>query len=208
MSKMTLWGFSGSTYVRTVRMVLAEKDFTDYEQVPVNVLKGEPREAEHRTRHPFGKVPVLDVDGFRIIETAAITRHLNTVLPGPSLIPAVPKDQARMDMAVSVIDSYGHGPLLGVAGYDLFPDFIGGQNAAALAAARQNSRLVPGELARIKGESPHLSGSEVSIADLYLAPILAYVVRTPHKEEILALPGAGDWWSRITAPASFQSTVP
>jgi glutathione S-transferase len=37
MSKMTLWGFDGSTYVRTVKMLLAEKKFTDFEQVPLNV---------------------------------------------------------------------------------------------------------------------------------------------------------------------------
>ena len=40
MSKMKLWGFDGSTYVRTVKMVLAEKQFTDFEQVQVNVLAG------------------------------------------------------------------------------------------------------------------------------------------------------------------------
>ena len=39
MSKMKLWGFDGSTYVRTVKMVLAEKGFTDFEQVQVNVPK-------------------------------------------------------------------------------------------------------------------------------------------------------------------------
>ena len=43
MSDMTLWGFDGSTYVRTVKMVLAEKGETDFKQVPLNVLKGEPK---------------------------------------------------------------------------------------------------------------------------------------------------------------------
>ena len=33
MSNITVWGFSGSTYVRTVRMLLAEKGVTDYKQV-------------------------------------------------------------------------------------------------------------------------------------------------------------------------------
>lgn len=55
-AKITVWGFSGSTYVRTVRMLLAEKGVSDYEQVPVDVLKGEPKSEEHLTRHPFGKV--------------------------------------------------------------------------------------------------------------------------------------------------------
>ena len=47
MSEMILWGFDGSTYVRTVKMVLAEKGVTDFKQVPLNVLKGEPKTPEH-----------------------------------------------------------------------------------------------------------------------------------------------------------------
>jgi glutathione S-transferase len=58
-------------------MLLAEKGFTAFEQVPVNVLKGEPNSPEHLKRHPFGKVPVLDWDGLSILETTAITRFLN-----------------------------------------------------------------------------------------------------------------------------------
>ena len=76
MTGIVLYGFDGSTYVRTVRMLLAEKG-AHYEQVPVNVLRGEPRQPEHMARHPFGKVPVLDHDGFRIIETA-LSRYILT----------------------------------------------------------------------------------------------------------------------------------
>jgi hypothetical protein len=130
MAKIILYGFDGSTYVRTVRMLLAEKGAA-YEQVPVHVLKGEPREPEHLARHPFGKVPVLDYDDFRIIETSAIGPYLDEVLPGPSFTPDTPKDRARMHMAMGIIDSYGYGALIGVAGYHLFPDFVGGPNEAA-----------------------------------------------------------------------------
>ena len=42
MSEITLWGFDGSTYVRTIKMLLAEKGVTQFKQVPLNVLKGEP----------------------------------------------------------------------------------------------------------------------------------------------------------------------
>jgi glutathione S-transferase len=76
MTGMVLYGFDGSTYVRTVRMLLAEKN-ANYKQVPVNVLKGEPRQPEHMARHPFGRVPVFDHDGFRIIETGAIASYLD-----------------------------------------------------------------------------------------------------------------------------------
>ena len=70
---VTLYGFDGSTYVRTLRVVLAKKGIA-YDQVPVNVLTGEQRSPEHLARHPFGKVPVLDIDGMRLRETDAICR--------------------------------------------------------------------------------------------------------------------------------------
>ena len=104
--KPILYGFDGSTYVRTVRMVLMEKG-VEYEQVPVNVLAGEPRQPEHLARHPFGKVPVLDIDGVRIRETDAICRYLDETLSGPSSVADTPKDRARMNEAISHINSYG-----------------------------------------------------------------------------------------------------
>jgi len=129
MSEITLWGFDGSTYVRTIKMLLAEKGVTQFKQVPLNVLEGEPKNPEHLERHPFGKVPVVDHDGMRILETTAIARYLNDVLPGKSLIPATAKDRARMDMIVGIVDSYGYGALIGgVAAFHLFPDFVGGKN--------------------------------------------------------------------------------
>ena len=107
------------------------------------MLEGDPKKPEHLERHPFGKVPVLDHDGTRILETAAIARYLNDVLPGKSLIPATPQDRARMDMIVGIIDSYGYGALIGgVAAYHLFPDFVGGKNDAARQSGVEDGRKV------------------------------------------------------------------
>jgi glutathione S-transferase len=208
-AKITLWGFNGSTYVRTVRMLLAEKGVTDYEQVPVDVLKGEPRHEEHLTRHPFGKVPVVEVDGLRIIETSAICRYLDDILPGRKLTPADPKDRARMDMVTGIIDSYGYGPMIGgVAAYHLFPDFVGGKNEAAHRDGLAKTRRVLSHIMHIKGASPFLAGADVSIADLYLAPPFAYLALTPHLDEFLAMDGVSAWWQRISTRDSFVSTQP
>lgn len=208
MSKMTLWGFDGSTYVRTAKMVLAEKGFTDFEQVQVNVLAGEPKEPEHVARHPFGKVPVLDHDGLRILETSAIARYLNDVLPGKSLVPAAPKDRARMDMLVGIVDSYGYGALLGgVAAYHLFPDFVGGKNESMLKGGIETGRKVIECAMKTKGDSPFIAG-ELSLADLHLAPILAYVAMTPDADKLFGVDGFATWWARVQALKSFQDTAP
>ena len=140
MSDIVLWGFDGSTYVRTVKMVLAKKGVAEYKQVPLNVLKGDPKTPEHRERHPFGKVPVLDHDGARILETTAIARYLNDVLPGKSLIPSTPKDRARMDMVIGLINSYGYGALIGgVAAYHLFPVSSAGRTTQCEKNGLENS---------------------------------------------------------------------
>ena len=208
MSKMTLWGFDGSTYVRTVKMLLAEKQCTDFEQVAVNVLNGEPKQAEHLARHPFGKVPVLDHDGMRILETAAIVRYLNDVLPGKSFIPATPKDRARMDMTIGLVDSYGYGALVGgIAAYHLFPDFVGGKNDAMRQSGIENARRVIELIMKTKGSSDFIAG-ELSLADLFLAPIVFYVSLTPDKDAVFDVPGFSEWWARIQALPSFKQTPP
>lgn len=208
MSAMTLWGFNGSTYVRTLKMLLAEKQFSDFKQVPVNVLTGEPRQAEHLARHPFGKVPVLEHDGLYIVETAAIARYLNDVLPGPSLIPATPQARARMDMVIGLVDSYGYGALVaGIAAYHLFPDFVGGKNEAMRQSGIDNGRKVIELAMKARGSEPFIAG-ELSLADLFLAPIVFYVSLTPDMAGLLAIDGFPAWWERIQALESFKSTPP
>jgi glutathione S-transferase len=208
MSDMTLWGFDASTYVRTVKMVLAEKGFTAFKQVPLNVLQGEPKTPEHLERHPFGKVPVLDHDGIRILETSAISRYLNDVLPGKSLTPSTPKDRARMDMIVGIIDSYGYGALLGgVSAYHLFPDFVGGKNETMRKGGVENGRKTIDLAMKAKGDSPFIAG-DLSLADLYLAPIVFYVSLTPDKDAVFDVDGFADWWSRMQALPSFTQTQP
>ncbi len=208
MSDMILWGFDGSTYVRTIKMLLAEKNFTQFEQVPLNVLEGEPKSPEHLQRHPFGKVPVLDHEGLRILETTAIARYLNDVLPGKSLIPDSPKDRARMDMIVGLLDSYGYGALVGgVAAYHLFPDFVGGKNDAMRQAGIENGRKVIALAMQTKGASPFIAG-DLSIADLFLAPIVFYVSLTPDKDAALGVDGFADWWAKVQELESFKKTPP
>lgn len=206
---MVLWGFDGSTYVRTVKMVLAEKKFTAFKQEQLNVLAGDPKKPDHLKRHPFGKVPVLDYKGHRILETTSIARYLNDVLPGASLVPSTPENRARMDTTIGLIDSYAYGALLGgVCAYHLFPDFVGGKNDAARKSGLEGGKTALELIMGLKGSSKWIAGDSLSLADLYLAPIAFYLSLTPDKDTLFAVKGFNDWWNEMQKLPSYTSTIP
>lgn len=204
---IVLYGFDGSTYVRTVRMLLAEKG-AEYHQVPVNVLAGETLQTEHLERHPFGKVPVLDHDGMRILETTAITCYLNDVLDGQSFIPANAKDRARMDVAIGLFNAYGYGSLIGVAGYHLFPEFIGSPDATFLQTSIEQARKVLTEIMKIRGDSEWIAGDKPTLADFFLAPACFYVSLVDDAAKVFDVDDFQPWWDKIQQLQSYRSTAP
>ncbi len=205
--KLTVYGFDESTYVRTVRMVLAEKG-AEYDLVPVDLMTGENKQPEHMARHPFAKIPVVEHGGKRLYETGAITRYLNDVLPGKSLVPDNAMGRARMDMAIGIHDSYGYGALIGLAAQHLFPEFVGGKNEEMRVDCLEKSRLVLTEIMKLRGDSPWIAGAQPSLADYLLAPVCCYVDMTEDKGAAFDVPGFADWWARVQGLDAYTSTVP
>src|SRR5262249_20785372 len=103
MSEFVIHSLPGSPFGRAVLVTLEEKN-TPYRfsMVPPGTWRSEP----HISRHPFGRVPVLEHAGFMLYETQAIVRYLDRVLPAPPLTPADPRAAARMDQAMNVNDWY------------------------------------------------------------------------------------------------------
>ena len=93
----------GSPFARAVFATLEEKS-APYRVLPIapGGVKSEP----HISRHPFGRMPVLEHDGFALYETQAILRYLDRILPAPALSPADPKAAARMDQVMNISDWY------------------------------------------------------------------------------------------------------
>ncbi len=205
--KLTVYGFDESTYVRTVRMILAAKN-AEYDLVPVDIMVGENKQPEHLARHPFAKIPVVDHGDLRLIETGAITRYLNDVLPGKSLVPGDARDRARMDMAICIHDSYGYGALIGLAAQHLFPEFVGGKNEEMRVDCLEKSRLVLTEIMKLRGDDPWIAGAEPSLADYLVAPVCCYVDMTEDAGAAFDVPGFADWWARVQGLDVYTSTAP
>lgn len=60
-----VYGAQRSTCTQRVLTALHEKG-VEYELVPVDFSKGEHKGEAHLKKQPFGKVPVLDDDGFLV----------------------------------------------------------------------------------------------------------------------------------------------
>jgi glutathione S-transferase len=210
MSRPTIYGPSYSTYVRTARLALEEKG-APYELVDVAMLAGAHQEADHRKRHPFGRLPAFAHDGLSLYETGAITRYVDRALPGPSLQPSDPKALARTDQVMSIVDAYAYGCMIGqLAWQRLVVPLQGGEpDETIVAASLPRAELCLSEFARLLDGLPWFGGSAISLADLHLAPIMAYVSSTPEGADLLAAqPRLNAWWGRMSGRPSMVKTAP
>jgi glutathione S-transferase len=88
---LKVYGASHSTCTRRVLTVLAEKN-VNYELISINLAKSEQSSLEFRKKQPFGKVPVLDDDGFLVYESRAICKYIARKFAGQGTRGLVPEE--------------------------------------------------------------------------------------------------------------------
>lgn len=86
---LKIHGAKGSTCTQRVLTVLYEKN-VPFELVAINFSAGDHKSEKHIKIHPFGKVPVLDDDGFILFESRAIAKYIAAKYSdqGTPLLPA------------------------------------------------------------------------------------------------------------------------
>ena len=92
-----------STYTRRVLIALAEKRI-EHELVLVDMAARKHREPAHLALNPYGRVPVLEEDGFVLYESGAILNYLEATHPEPALVPADARGRALVDMHMKLCD--------------------------------------------------------------------------------------------------------
>ena len=208
MSDFVIHSIPGSPFGRAVLATLEEKGARyRFAAVHPGTLKAEP----HLSRHPFGKVPVLEHGDFKLYETQAILRYLDRVLPSPALTPADARSAALMDQAMGVNDWY---LFQGVANIIAFQRVVGPiimgltPDEAAIAEAMPRAQAVFAELERMISNQPYFAGEAVSLADLLLAPQLDFFVGTPEWDVLTsARPNLVAWLERMNARESLKKTT-
>jgi glutathione S-transferase len=208
MSSFVVHSIPGSPFGRAVLATLVEKKMAfRFVAVEARSIKSEP----YLSLHPFGRVPVLEHDGFRLYETQAILRYVDRVLPNPALTPIDPRSAARMDQILGICDWYLHQGVNNIIGFQRIvrPRLLGLPcDEAAVAEAMPRAHVVFSELSRLLGTNPYLAGTHVSLADIVVASQMDFIAQTPEWAPLTASrPNLSGWLSRMNSRQSFAATT-
>jgi len=207
MSGMIVHGIPGSPYVRAALLTLEEKGAA-YELAAMapGTLKQQP----HLSRHPFGRIPAFEHDGWMLYETRAIMRYVDAVVPGPRLQPEEPRAAARMDQLMNITDWYLMPQVSATITFNrvVAPRFNRRVNEDAVVKAIPNAQICIAEIARLLDGYPWMAGEAISLADLLLAPHLSMFAQAPEGAAILREhENLSGWLVRIEARPSMRATT-
>ncbi|HUZ12061.1 MAG TPA: glutathione S-transferase family protein [Caulobacteraceae bacterium] len=197
----------GSPYGRAALIACKEKG-APHRLAPL--APGASKQPQHLARHPFGKMPAIEHDGFALYETQAIERYIDQAFPGPALTPADAKAAARMNQVIGVIDCYFFQPNAGIGlvfNRVVAPKLGLPVNEAAVQAAIPGARQCMSVLAGLIGEGPYVAGEAFSLADIHAGAQLDMFCECAEGEEMLRGTPIAPWLERLRARPSFAQTT-
>lgn len=191
MTTVEIFGFSPSTYTRTARMTCIEKGVT-HVLSPLAF-----REESHRLLHPFLKMPALRHGDRTLFETLAICDYIDSAFDGPALKPSDAWQRASMFGWITAQVDYLYPAVVHPLLADAPP------SADQLASARERLQVFEGAL----NNAAFLAGDELSLADLFLAPMIEFAQRLEQGQTLLdGMPGLAAWRARMSKRPSHEET--
>ena len=209
MTTVRLYGPAWSAYTRTARLTLLEKDVA-HDLIDVDFSSGQ-MPAEQWSRHPFGKVPAFEHNGFALYETSAICRYIDVAFDGPSLQPSSAQGQGRMAQVIALLDNHLSDAIrLGFVNEKLIKPMEGGVVDIARANAA-HSLIADGfaALAKCIRDSGYMIDEYVTLADLHAAPLFDYLSLTQGGDDLIASQAKlFNWWSIMKCRPHVVATSP
>jgi glutathione S-transferase len=204
--EFVVFGVPGSPYVRAVLLGLLEKGLP----WRLSAMKpGEARTPSYLERHPFGRVPLVEHDGFTLYETQAILRYIDAVAPEPPLQPADARDAARMNQMIGIVDWYFFPKVSATIAFNRIVAPMMGMacDEVVIANAIPEARLCFRAIDALLGDKAYLACDQLTIADLMLAPQMDFQVMTPEGRALLEPhPRLAAWIERMNARDSMRQT--
>lgn len=190
MTNVEIFGFAPSTYTRTALLIAAEKN------VPHTLSPLEFGADSHRALHPFAKMPALKHGDVQLFETAAIAVYLDENFGGSSLQPKATVDRARMWQLISSAIDYFYAPLVS--------DWLGLENGETPADLTARDRVLD-LLETAIGGGDYLVGDGLSLADLFVAPMVRFHADAAGEAVLAARPNLERWLRKLGQRASFAT---
>lgn len=194
-----VYGHPMSTCTRKVLTTLVEHGIP-HELTLVDLMTGAHKQPEHVARHPFGQVPTIDDDGYKLYESRAICRYLDEKAGG-KLIPKDLKAKGLMEQWISVETSNFTPHVMKFVFHHIFQRK---QEESVLAEAGAKVKEALTVFDKHLASNDYFAGSEFSIADISFMPYFDYAMMTPAKDLIGAHPNVAKWWGRVSARDSWK----
>ena len=199
---LKLFGNPVSTCTRKVLATLNETK-TPFDFVVIDFAKGEHKQPAHLARQPFGQVPALDDDGFKMYEARAMARYIDAKAGGP-LTPKDLQGRARMEQWISVETENFSSHAMKFIYHSVFKRE---QPPEVLTKAGAALDVAYGAMERQLGETRYLAGETFSIAEYCYAPYLEYLPLTPGAAMIDAYPNVKKWWAAVRERPAWRKII-
>ena len=196
-----LYGHPASTCTRTVLFALHETALP-YELVLVDIMKGEHKQPAYMARQPFGQLPALDDEGFKLYESRAMARYVDEKA-GFKLTPKDVQHRAKMEQWISIETSDFNAAAMTFIYDGVFKRPQSPEDVKKAAAKLELASSVIDHALAESGK-PFLVGEQFSIADIAFAPYLDYSMMTDAKHIYGNYPQLSAWWNRVSERPSWQ----
>ncbi len=183
----------------------AEELKLGYEHINVDLLKGEQRTPEHRARHPFGMVPVIEHDGRFLFESNAIMKYLARMSEN-SLYPRDNWEQAQVDQWTDYSTQHMGRYLTTVFVQKYIVQLFGGTTNES--KVKEFSDLATAQLPAVEAQlkkNPYLAGDQFTLADIAMFSLTAF--HSKIGVDFSQAPSFERWTKEVQARASVQTLL-
>ena len=200
-----LYHIAMSPYCRKVRLILAEKRI-ECELIEERYWERDP---SFLRRNPAAKVPVLEIDGKIMSESAAICEYLEEKYPNPALMPVDINQRYEVRRLVGWFDDKFHRDVTSKLVYERVTKKIMGQGYPDSKNVKDGAKKIKYHLdyiAWLLEQRSWLAGDMMSLADFAAAAHLSaldYISDVDwHRNKALK-----DWYAKIKSRPAFRSIL-
>ena len=194
-----------SPFCRKVRLSLAEKKI-EVERVEERYWEQDP---DFMRRNPAGKVPVLQLDGIIMSESAAICEYIEETRPEPSLMPSDPVQRLEVRRLVSWFDDKFHDEVTSKLLYERVNKKVMKQGFPDSRNVKDGAKAIKYHLDYMTWLLDHrrwLAGDAMTLADFAAAAHLSsldYISDVDWNRSAVVK----DWYAKIKSRPAFRSIL-